>query len=404
MPLTKEEISELTTMVAVARKRDVGFGLCLGKKPETTVMEMHRMKAPDILERQARKAGETAKSTSGMATVTGKVLTLKCLEPPPAGLVKPLKGFFKFIEMPMKICIADAEGNLLEEDDEEDAEAEAETGDTQAASDEGQTAPTGTPPPDADRDRWTAVRGEVARRVAAALPGTSEPDKITKLWAFAQARAASGDFANALAALKPLMPLLVAPAAAPAAGSDPMEAALAAILDRIREHLGARPDQRSAILALVATVRDKSADPAARSTALAALKAALEPAAPKVDVMAVWRDARETADLGIAALQGKLAASPLPDLRRIAEFGLNGVTAGNQTAMMGALMTFNAASGPSRQAAAKALLASVGAYRSFLSESAAIRLCEDNPFGVACTIRAPLLQALDAIDAAAKAA
>ena len=397
MPLTEDEISELGAMIAVARKRDVSFGLCLGKKPEATILEMHRMKAPDILERQARKAGETAKSACGMASVTGKVLTLKCIEPPPAGLVKPLKAFLKAIEQPMKVCIADADGNLLEEDADEDEEGEASS-----------TEPPTEAQDDPDKARWQALRDEMGRRVEAAMPGAAEPDKMRKVWDYAQAKAEAGDFAAALGALKPLAALMAAqggtPQAEPAA-PDPNEAALAAMLAAIKEFIAAHPEQRAAVLALVQTGRDKAAAPAARAEAIAALKLLLDGAAAKTagDPLVIWRDAREVVDLGISALQGKLSASPHPDLRRIAEFGLNGATGGNLTAMMTALMTFNGSSGAGRAAAGQVLVKRVGEYRQFLTASPVITLCEKNPFDVACSIRAPMLHALAEIERLAAA-
>lgn len=390
MPLSESDMDELKAMIAVARQRDVNFGLCIGKKPETTILMMHRMKSPDILGRMAKKDGETTKVTFGLASVSGKILTLKCMEEPPGGLVKPTKLFLRAIGAPMKVCIADAEGNLLEEDSEDDDAAE----ETSGMDDE-------TPNP--DRDRWEKVAPEVARRVEAALPDAAEPDKIRKIWDFAQSKAGTGDFGTALAALKPLMPLLSATASA----TETVEAALARMGAALKDLLTANPQMRDNVIALVQTARDPGADARARAKAVAVLQATLDQAstgAPVGDPMMIWQGAKEIVDHGITALQRALGNATDPNLKRIAEYGLNGATGRNQTAMMVALMGFKSATGSAKADAVQTLLKRAREYRQFLTSNPVIALCEGNPFGVAVTIKAPLLRALDDIEAVASRA
>ncbi len=134
---------------------------------------------------------------------------------------------------------------------------------------------------------------------------------------------------------------------------------------------------------------------------LAALKsgqseAAEEPAAH--DPLKIWRDAKELADFGVSDLQKALRGIDHPDLKRIAEMGLNGITDGNQVALAKALFEYNSAQGPARDKSAEKLRAQVGAYRSFISNSNLITLCEQNPFGVSVSIRAPLDAALTRIE------
>jgi hypothetical protein len=64
----------------------------------------------------------------------------------------------------------------------------------------------------------------------------------------------------------------------------------------------------------------------------------------------------------------------------------------------------NAASGPARQAAGKALMAQIAAYVAFLKASPEIDLIENNPFGVPVAVRAPLGAALKQIADIARAA
>lgn len=119
------------------------------------------------------------------------------------------------------------------------------------------------------------------------------------------------------------------------------------------------------------------------------------------DPLAVWNTARESTDAGISALQAVLRSYKHPDLDNIADAGLNGVTEGNQTAIMRALMDFRAAAPADRAKKAAALVQQVDAYRGFLDGSKVITLCEKNPFGVSVAIRAPLGAALDKIAAIA---
>ena len=82
-------------------------------------------------------------------------------------------------------------------------------------------------------------------------------------------------------------------------------------------------------------------------------------------------------------------------MENIADAGLNGVTEGNQTAILRALMEFRTAPPTDRTKQAAALVQQVDAYRSFLDGNQGIALCEKNPFGVTVAIRAPLAAALD---------
>ncbi|MDK3073609.1 hypothetical protein QO034_10845 [Sedimentitalea sp. JM2-8] len=119
------------------------------------------------------------------------------------------------------------------------------------------------------------------------------------------------------------------------------------------------------------------------------------------DPLAVWNSAKESTDAGISALQAAIRSYKHPDLDNIADAGLNGVTEGNQTAMMRALMEFRGAAPADRAKKAVALVQQVDAYRGFLDSNRVIALCERNPFGVSVPIRAQLGAALDRIAAIA---
>lgn len=119
--------------------------------------------------------------------------------------------------------------------------------------------------------------------------------------------------------------------------------------------------------------------------------------ASKQDVLAIWRTAKEGTDAGISALQSALKGFGHTDLNRIAEAGLNGITEGNQVAMIRALMEFDAADASKKPDATKKLLRQVDSYLGFLDRSKLIALAEGNPFDVQLSIKKPLSAALHQI-------
>jgi hypothetical protein len=108
------------------------------------------------------------------------------------------------------------------------------------------------------------------------------------------------------------------------------------------------------------------------------------------DLLKIWTDAREQVDAAIGELQSALRANGDPDLRQIAEYGLNGLTSGENVRMMAALQELKAGS---PKGAAK-VAGAVAAYRAFLDGKAAA-LLEDNPFDVPVPLRTVLGHALD---------
>lgn len=110
--------------------------------------------------------------------------------------------------------------------------------------------------------------------------------------------------------------------------------------------------------------------------------------------LAIWRDAKESVDDALSALQKRLRATGDPDLVRIAEFGLYGASDGENVALMAALR--EAEADPDN--AADILADAIEDYRDFLADSDAITLIDRNPFGVAITMRATLGAALDDIE------
>ncbi|WP_372993241.1 hypothetical protein [Sulfitobacter sp.] len=109
----------------------------------------------------------------------------------------------------------------------------------------------------------------------------------------------------------------------------------------------------------------------------------------------VWLDAKGQVDATLSPLMSELAKSDDPNLTRIARFGLNGVTKGNNTALMAAILVFNSSAGAARAGSAKALGKEIDTYSEFLGSDPIVALCENNPFGHSMAIRAPLIKALN---------
>lgn len=121
----------------------------------------------------------------------------------------------------------------------------------------------------------------------------------------------------------------------------------------------------------------------------------------------IWLDARAEVGADIRMLQAELYAYDDPNLERIADQGLDGVTEGNNVRLMAALTTYNAAvragDDDARRKAAAAVVASADTFSAFLASDPIIALCEDNPFGKAVSIVAPLEAALKDIRTAVEA-
>lgn len=268
MPLDKTAIDELKANVAFARKRELAFGLCIGKSAETTVLACHKTKAPDAMGRQAKKDGETAKIAFGMMTVEGKNLNLSCEGDVPSGLARKTREMLKVVGLKLKVRILDSTGVAIEEDgDEEDddpeivedggaaadplaedwAKARAETGaavtaaselpgaeaiarDWQSALDlaenedlEGALKAAGevmtaigvaeetATQRDADRLRWETAAAKIAPLVEATIAtGTPSSSKVSAVWAFAKGKAegAEPDYGAAIKSITMIVKLI----------------------------------------------------------------------------------------------------------------------------------------------------------------------------------------------------
>ena len=75
--------------------------------------------------------------------------------------------------------------------------------------------------------------------------------------------------------------------------------------------------------------------------------------------MKLWRVGKEATDKSLSALQSILKSKGMPDLDRIADFGLNGLSDRNQTQLMKALFEYSSADSSKPSHAASALMSEV---------------------------------------------
>jgi hypothetical protein len=109
------------------------------------------------------------------------------------------------------------------------------------------------------------------------------------------------------------------------------------------------------------------------------------------DAIARFRAASEDVDAQIASLQQALRASDDEELRDIGEYGLNAVTGNFRVPLMAALM---GAEQGDPQARAK-LADAATSLRNHLENDEKVEACDENPFGVAVSIRATLVPVLN---------
>ncbi|MEO9516439.1 MAG: hypothetical protein ABJH45_12570 [Paracoccaceae bacterium] len=132
MAMDEAKITELKDAIAFARKRELSFGLCLGKKAENTVLVTHKTKAPAALGKQAKSDGETGYFTFGKMSVTGKEMTFVIEGKMLAGITKKIKELMKVAGLAAKVIILDPQGNTADSDSDEEEVAETSAGKTKA--------------------------------------------------------------------------------------------------------------------------------------------------------------------------------------------------------------------------------------------------------------------------------
>ncbi|MBC2836523.1 hypothetical protein [Paragemmobacter straminiformis] len=413
---------EIKKFVKIMRREPVSFAYNPGDRPEDDYLGLHRLKPPQVLGKEAKEEGQGAKYAFGTGTVEGKLLTLTCERVLP-GLAKKMKRCLKAQKVMLNVQILDADGTVLEADVEELPDDPELDDDTDIAQGAPAADPSNAPPPEAVAAE-NSDPAALKQRLAAIVPkvqalGGDLAERLRQACLVAGQQISSGspEAAETLSKIENVLARQSASAppaetaAEPASPEVPLarlKDAMLQLVQRIRvlpegparTKLGA--DSRT-ILGQINEGAVEAAITAMRRLTQELVLAEKPEAAPKADPMVVWRDAKETVDVSIGALQSALRGIDDPDLRRIADAGLNGVTDGLQTRLMAALFEYNAASGENRAKVAETLRGRAVDLRNMLETDPIIALCEDNPFGVKVAIRAPLIAALDKLEAIAGA-
>ncbi|MEX0280278.1 MAG: hypothetical protein AB3N13_03690 [Arenibacterium sp.] len=138
-----EAVKALKADISAARKRDMNFAVCMGKKPENTLLKIDRKREGSMLAKMARKEGETAKVAFGTLQADGNKLNFTCTEGAPTGLAKSMKRLMHSLGLSSyKVRLIDAEGGVLEEDGEDEVQEDSPAPDaTQEAAPEAPDAP-----------------------------------------------------------------------------------------------------------------------------------------------------------------------------------------------------------------------------------------------------------------------
>jgi hypothetical protein len=122
------------------------------------------------------------------------------------------------------------------------------------------------------------------------------------------------------------------------------------------------------------------------------------------EAAARWRDASDNVDTQIGQLQRALKQTDDSELHEIAEFGLNGITGGTKVKLMAAIRELNSAGAALPLAAVGKARQAVAQFRDQINGDGRVDACDENPFGVAMSIRATFAPALAGLESALKAA
>jgi len=236
----------------------------------------------------------------------------------------------------------------FEEEPEDETEGE-ETTATSAATTTTTAPPPPPPPPQLDAKALTAALAQLVPAIPKVAAGNDALQKsLVALAAAAQASLKTNDLAKA------------------SEGIDALRHALAAALEQVKQKAGAG-------------------------------------AAPKVDWKAVretWQSASDAVDQQITALQAALRKSGDDTLEEIAEFGVNGVTGNHKVRLMAAMMQLGSGDPAVIAKLAPATLTLVRDFRAYLDSDERVLVCDENPFGVAVSLRATFGGALTQIETA----
>lgn len=107
-----------------------------------------------------------------------------------------------------------------------------------------------------------------------------------------------------------------------------------------------------------------------------------------------YEAASDAVNQQIAKLQSALRSSKDGELKEIAEYGMNGVTGNHRVPLRAALMEIDFGGTGALQKSGPKALKIIQSFRAHLDQDERVEACDENPFGVAVSIRATLGGAL----------
>ena len=420
----KVEGGEIKKAVKAAKKGPVAFGFNAGKSDEDAYLAMDRKKAPAVVGKDAKEGGEGGKFAFGTATVAQKTITLTCQRELP-GLAKRLKRYLKSQKVMLNVVVLDAQGNPLESDIEEDLpddpdmeeddgseeEAAPDVAEAGADADTLNASPqTASPQPEAKADgerikQLTAELGILRKEIEA----TSGPMAETLMKAFVQLVGflRAGEVDKVSVGIGKVRGVLSKIPQAPAPDSEGARAQqVANTLDKQITGV-ADPTMRGRLQQAMEQIRKTIGEDA--GNALAAMKKLSEMVAkanaaggaskPRLSGAPLrgFLDARDAAVEQISKLQGALRGTGHPALVALADKGFAGITGRLQVGLQAALMDVDGVGPAERPKAVAKAVAAVEAFKATLASDPVIGVLEENPFGVAVTLRGDIGAALDTI-------
>lgn len=412
------EAEAITKLLLKAKSTDteLNFAFGLAAKPTDCGLILDRRKPGGVLKKMVKGMPGIKKACFGTLRLDGNRVMLQPNKPL-KGIIRQLSRRFREEGMAkFKPVLVGDDGEEIDEDSLPDAELFDDSDSDRAGA------------PDADGSTANSQLGEGpdARvlqaqlvKLAQALKalGTAAPAGVGARISAAATQLSQGDLQAVQSAIAEIKTALTTAASAtpkePVGQGDgnqmgKLKQVLIALLARVKTlpEGQAQGDLLAEVKRIGALLQQAEAEPVQR--ALQGLARSVEAAAAQgqssSDPQVVWREAKETVDGAISQLQAKLMGFKDPVLDRIAEYGLNGLTEGHQTALQKALFEFKDATGAEKAQAAKALAEQAQSYKSFVTSNRVMALCEKNPFGVAVPIRQELGAALDRIAQLAKSA
>lgn len=295
MALDKTAQKDMDSAISMARKMDLPFGLCLGKKPDKTKMITHRSKDPELLGKQARKDGETPLFTFGTMSMKGSKVTLNLKGKTLPSLAKKTKAFFKEGNQTVKILIVEADGTVLEDDDDAPGDdggpGRERPAPEQRVAGPGEGDDGGEPPapppsqetestPDPLEAKWGPVKDKIEQSISKVkgIPG-ADLTQVDSLWSAVLEKAEAGDYSGAIGDCSAVA-AAIKQAAANAAQSgqqqeqlrNKWEAAALKLAPLVEEVVDAQAGDYKKINALWALAKNKTeANPPDYTTALKAV-------------------------------------------------------------------------------------------------------------------------------------